>query len=213
MRLIPLQVDTPRWPSGQSTELLSVVFNKKRRCCFASHGQHRQQDLKYKQQFRTKFNNSTYAMGRCWSVPQYQQRKNIKAKESIMGTLPKWVCSNISLSHLPFQRGRMISNTIPLRIWSVSKITPKWMEKRNNRAHLPYNSPVACYQQIKNSDAFSLQTRIKIPSKMYRGKPNLWSRTQKWLWQLPAWHTTQFSDPLPHSFCSSTYVVLWLPRQ
>lgn len=78
--LIPLQLDTPRWPSGQSTELFCVILHRKRGCLslsvvMATMGTDRQQDLKYKQQFRTKFNNSTYGMSRCWSVPSVPAQK------------------------------------------------------------------------------------------------------------------------------------------
>lgn len=52
----------------------------------------------------------------------------------------------------------------------MSKIIPKCTEKRNKGVHLLYNSPMAGYQQIKNSDAFSLQPRIKLPSKLYGEK-------------------------------------------
>jgi len=41
------------------------------------------------------------------------------------------------------------------------------MEKRNKEVHLLYKSSVAGYQQTKNSDAFSLQHRTELPSKLY----------------------------------------------
>lgn len=130
-------------------------------------------DLKYKQQFSTKFNNSICGMGRCWSVPSVPAEKGHQAKRKHYGNSSKIsVLKYQPLSFAIVRRHRMNSNTISLRIQSISKIISKWMEKRDNGAHPPYNSPMACYQQIKNSDAFFLQTGIKVPSKMYRGERN-----------------------------------------
>lgn len=55
----------------------------------------------------------------------------------------------------------------------ICKIAPQKMEKRNNGTYLPCNPPIVCYQQIKNSDAFSLKTKIQLPSKTCKGKTQI----------------------------------------
>lgn len=74
------------------TELFSVIFHKKRGCYFPQWWQ------PWAQTWNTNNNsvqNST-TLSTAWAdaglSPQYQQRKDIKPKESIMVTLPKLVC-------------------------------------------------------------------------------------------------------------------------
>lgn len=155
--LIPLQLGTPRWASPQSTELFSIIFHKKRECCFQCWWQRwAQRDSKtWNTVIQDKIQNSTYGIGRFCSVPSVPAEKGHKGKTKHYGNSSTMSGSSISLSFAILKRHRMNSNTIPLRSWSMSKIAPKWMEKKSKGAHQPHNSPMEYYQQIKKSDTFS----------------------------------------------------------
>lgn len=139
--------------------------------------------------------------------PQYSTERTLRQKKALWELFQN-ECVQISASLICHSKETQNEFKYhPLRIWSMSNTAPKWF-KKNNGAHLPYNSPVGCYQQIKNSDVFFL---FKLPSNMCRGKPQISGAEHRN--DCDNYQPTQFSDPLSPSFCSSTYVVLWLPRQ
>lgn len=93
--------------------------------------------------------------------PQYSTERTLRQKKGLWELFQN-ECVQISASLICHSKETQNEFKYhPLRIWSMSNTAPKWF-KKNNGAHLPYNSPVGCYQQIKNSDAFFFFNYLQI---------------------------------------------------